>query len=148
VPLVKTGFDNHAGQFSPDGRWLAYDSNESGNRFDVYVQSFPGPGEKIILSAAGGAQPRWRHDGKELFYIGLDGRLMAVPLSVSADGSSLRPGAAVPLFVVHVPGGPLQRGANRQQYAVSRDGQRFYVLSLIGEPTNPISVILNWKPPS
>ena len=146
VPVIKTPFHSRAGQFSPDGRWVAYDSDESGNRVDVYVQPFPGPGEKRIVSSAGGAQPRWRHDGKELFYIGLDGRLMAVPLSASADGASLRPGAAAPLFAVRVPGGPLQRSSNRQQYAVSHDGQRFYVVSLVGEPINPISVILNWEP--
>lgn len=71
-------FEEHIGQFSPDGKWIAYQSNESG-RHEIYVQSFPGPGGKTQVSTNGGAQVRWRRDGKKLFYIALDNRLMAVP---------------------------------------------------------------------
>ncbi len=78
-PVVRTNSNEPYGQFSPDGKWIAYQSNESG-RDEVYVQPFPGPGAKVRISTNGGAQMRWRRDGKELFYIALDGRLMAVPI--------------------------------------------------------------------
>ena len=78
-PFVNTSFDEALGQFSPDGRWVAYHSNESG-RHEVYVQPFPGPGGKWQISTSGGIEPRWRRDGKELFYIAPDGKLMAAPI--------------------------------------------------------------------
>jgi Tol biopolymer transport system component len=74
-PVVQTDFEERDGQFSPDGKWVAYQSNESG-RMEIYVQPFSG-GRRELISAGGGAQVRWRHDGKELFYIALDGPLMA-----------------------------------------------------------------------
>ena len=75
-PVVRTNFDDRDGQFSPDGRWIAYQSNESG-RFEIYVQPFPGPGTMQPILTRGGAQVRWRRAGRELFYIALDGRLMS-----------------------------------------------------------------------
>ena len=79
---------------SPDGRWLAYVSDESG-RYEVYVQSFPGGGGKRQVSTGGGIGPRWRGDGKELFYHAPDGKLMAVPVK---SGASFEAGAPVALF--------------------------------------------------
>ena len=96
VPVIQTPFDETAGQFSPDGRWVAYQSNES-KPVQIYIRPFPGPGGPWQVTTAGGSQPRWRPDGKELFYVGLDGRLMAVPIAVGAD-RQLEPGAAVALF--------------------------------------------------
>ena len=76
LPIVNAPFEERQGQFSPDGRWVAYQSNES-SRSEIYVQPFPGvSGGKWQVSKAGGTQPRWRHDGKELFFISLDGKLM------------------------------------------------------------------------
>jgi hypothetical protein len=141
-PVVETAFDERDGQFSPDGRWIAYESNESG-RFEIYVQSFPERGGTWQISNAGGAQVRWRRDGQELFYVGLDGRLMAVPFRVAPDGRTVEPGTPVPLFVTRMPGGPLQ-GAFRQQYVVSPDGQRFLINSLIPSAASPITLVVNW----
>ena len=102
-PVVQTNFDERDGQFSPDGKWIAYQSNESG-RFEIYVQPFPGPGGKSQVSTNGGAQVRWRRDGKELFYIALDGRLMAVPIRLASNGQAVEAGTPVPLFATHVGG--------------------------------------------
>src|SRR4030095_9293979 len=80
-PVVETEFNETNAQFSPDGRWIAYQSDESG-RVEIYVQPFPGPGRKVRISVSGGVQARWRRDGKELFYLGSDNRLMAVPVQL------------------------------------------------------------------
>ena len=143
-PVVRTDFDERGAQFSPDARWMAYASTESG-RSEVYLQPFPGPGAKLPISVGGGAQVRWRPDGKELFFIALDERLMAVPISLPADGGSVAVGATLPLFLTHV-GGALQAGSG-QQYFVSRDGHRFLMNTILeGAPASPITLILNWKP--
>jgi serine/threonine protein kinase len=141
--VVQTPFSERLGQFSPDGKWIAYESNESG-RFEIYVQPFPGPGGKWQVSTNGGAQPRWRRDGKELFYIGIDERLMAAPIRFTSDGQSIEPSSPTPLFATHI-GGAVQ-GTNRQQYVVSPDGQRFLMNTITEQATSPITVILNWKP--
>jgi hypothetical protein len=145
-PFVQTDFDERDGQFSPDGMWIAYQSNESG-RFEIYVQSFPGGG-KWQISTNGGAQARWRRDGKELFYIALDARLMAVPVRLASDRKVVDASSPTPLFDTRV-GGALQ-GNLRQQYVVSADGQRFLMNTVTQDPsiTSPITVILNWRPPA
>jgi hypothetical protein len=121
--------------------WIAYQSNESG-RYEIYVQPFPGPGAKVRVSADGGAQVRWRRDGKELFYIALDSKLKAVPVTVSPSRETIEPGTPVALFPTRISGGPVPSG--KHQYAVSRDGQRFLILVTLEEPASPITVILNW----
>jgi dipeptidyl aminopeptidase/acylaminoacyl peptidase len=143
-PVVQTRFDERDAQFSPDGKWIAYQSNESG-RFEIYVQAFPGPGAKLQASTAGGAQVRWRRDGKELFYIGLDQRLMALPIRVDAKNQSIEPGAPVPLFVTHI-GGAVQQTAPLQQYDVSADGQQFLLNTITEQNAPPITMLVNWKP--
>ena len=144
-PFLTTPFQELNGQFSPGGNWIAYQSNESG-RFEIYVQSFPGPGGKFQISSNGGAQPRWNKNGKEIFYVSLDSKMMAVPVKFPPDGQSLEIGTPAALFPVRIAGGPLP-GRNRQQYAVSADGQRFLVNLVAGEgTTSPITVILNWHP--
>jgi Tol biopolymer transport system component len=95
--IVQTLADEMVGQLSPDGRWVAYQSNES-RTAQVWVRPFPGPGAPTQLTTAGGSQPRWRPDGKELFYVAADARLMAVPISVGVNPQALEHGAPVPLF--------------------------------------------------
>jgi Tol biopolymer transport system component len=143
-PIAQTNFDEYRAQFSPDGKWIAFQSDESG-RDEIYVQPFPGPGSKWPISTSGGTQVRWRRDGKELFYVALDGRLMAVPFSAMLKIQVAEVGVPVPLFAPPL-GGAIQQADFRHQYMVSPDGQRFLVAT-VGEPANsPISVIVNWNP--
>ena len=141
-PVVRTNFDEDLAQFSPDGKWIAYQSTESG-RYEIYMQPFPGPGGQTQVSTNGGAQVRWRRDGKELFYIALDGRLMAVPIRIAPNSETIEAGSPVPLVVTRV-GGALSY-PNTQQYDVSPDGQRFLMNTIIEEVPSPITVILNWR---
>jgi serine/threonine protein kinase len=143
LSLVRTKFDETQGQFSPDGKWVAYQSNESG-RFEIYVQQFPGPAPTVTVSTNGGAQVRWRRDGKELFYIGLDNRLMAVPIRLT-KGDALEVGTPRALFSTHI-GGAVQ-SVNLQQYIVSSDGERFLMNTILEEAASPITVVLNWRLP-
>jgi eukaryotic-like serine/threonine-protein kinase len=144
VPVVQTDFEERNGQFSPDGRWIAYESTESG-RWEIYVQPFPGPGARVQVSVNGGAQVRWRPDGKELFFIALDDRLMAVPIQLPSGAGSAEPGAPIALFGTRV-GGAVQ-APSRQQYFVSSDGQRFLMNTILqAAPISPITVIVNWTP--
>ena len=145
-PIANTPFEERDGQFSPDGRWVAYRSNESG-RFEVYVQPFPGPGGKSQVSTNGGTQPRWRRDGRELFYIAPDRTLMAVSIAVSPDGKDIKAGTPTALFPTRIAGGPLP-GTNNQQYVVSPDGRRFLINVAPDEGSTPITVVLNWHPES
>ena len=101
---------------------------------------------KFQISANGGAQPRWNKNGKEIFYVSLDSKMMAASVKLSADGQSLEVGTATSLFPVRIAGGPVP-GLNTQQYAVSPDGQRFLVNLDVDEgATSPITIIYNWKP--
>src|SRR5262249_12327485 len=142
-PVVQTAYDERDAQFSLDGKWIAYQSNESG-RFEIYVQPFPAAGTKTQISINGGTPVRWRTDGKELFYIALDERLMAVPIRITSDGKAIDARTPVPLFGTHV-GGAVQ-GVYRPQYMVSPDGQRFLMSTITQEAVSPITVILNWSP--
>lgn len=138
--VVETNFDDVNAQFSPDGRWIAYQSNESG-RFEVYVQSFPRPDAKAQITIDGGAQARWRRDGRELFWVAPDGMLRAVPMFLR-PGRPIEPGQAQVLFPAHV--GAVS-SASEPQYDVSPDGQRFVLNTVTNEPNSTVVVILNWK---
>jgi len=127
------------GQFSPDGKWVAYASNESG-KWEIYVTSFPDARGRWQISSGGGEQPRWRGDGKELFYLSLDGKMMAAPVTT---GTHFDAGTPVALF----------QSTPRQPvlvydlfvYDVSRDGQRFLINTQVKQADSaPMSVILNW----
>jgi len=137
-PFVQTKFDEDSGHFSPNGRWMAYVSNESGHG-EVYVQSFPASGAKWQISTNGGSNPRWRRDGKELFYLAankLANRLMAV--AVNEEGGTFRAGVPKVLFQTRAI-------VTRYRYAVTADGQRFLVITPLEEATtSPITVVLNW----
>ena len=141
--VVQTNFDERSAQFSPDEKWIAYQSNESG-RSEIYVQPFPGPGRKTRISTNGGAQVRWRRDSKELFYIERNGRLMATPIKLPATGEFVEAGEPIPLFVTRVARGIVEH-PDGQQYVVSADGQLFLINTLVEQPDSPITVIVNWK---
>ncbi|MBI3264437.1 MAG: PD40 domain-containing protein [Acidobacteria bacterium] len=142
-PVVQTEFEERDSQFAPDGRWIAYGSNASG-RFEVYVQPFPGQGGTWQVSTGGGGQPRWRRDGKELFYLAPDGALMAAPIALAPDGHTVESGKPVALFVPKIVGGGV---TDKHQYAVARDAQRFLINVTTDEGSGaPITVILNWRP--
>jgi Tol biopolymer transport system component len=143
-PVLRSEFIEPYGQLSPDGKWVAYQSDESG-RAEVYVRPFRGAGAQIRISTTGGAQMRWRQDGRELTYIALDGRLMAVPLRV--DGDDLEVGAPVPLFATRVGDVVPRRGGYFQNYVMAPDSTRFLMnTSVEGQSVPPITVILNWRP--
>lgn len=150
--FLKTSFDERRAQFSLDGRWVAYVSNESG-QYEVYVRPFPGSdgasgptvqetgGGQWSISTAGGLDPHWSPDGKELYYIAPDAKLMAVP--VAAHGPTLEVGAPVALFQTRIYGGGTDVNVSTQ-YDVARDG-RFLINVLSDESTaSPITLILNW----
>src|SRR5262249_48381797 len=101
-PVVRTNFDEDSAQFSPDGKWIAYQSNESG-RYEINIRPFPGPGDPKRVSK-GGAQTRWRRDGKELFFIALDGKLMSVPMRIGPNTQTMEPGTPTPMFLTHIGG--------------------------------------------
>jgi Tol biopolymer transport system component len=131
-PLVKTPFLEVQGRFSADGQWLAYASNESG-AFEVYAQPLDGAGRRSLVSIGGGAEPAWRPDGKELFYLAPDGTMMSVAVRVGDGIEFERP---VPLF--RADPGPLSI-PYRQRYAVSGDGNRFLLLRS-KEPPPPVTI--------
>ena len=133
---MRTPFKETEARISPDGKWLAYGSNESG-RFEVYVQSFPEPGLRQQISSGGGMGPKWRQDGRELYYLSPDGRIMAVELA--EDPLSQVP-AAKPLFKVD------RRFEHRgDDFDVTSDGQTFVVNTPLTEVTSaPLTLQMNW----
>jgi Tol biopolymer transport system component len=136
TPYLKTPANELAGAFSPDGRFVAYHSNESG-RNEVYVQTFPTVGGKWQISSAGGVEPHWRADGKELYYRSLDQRLMAVDIG-SQNG--FQAGVPKPLFT-----GRFETGIARAKYLPTPDGQKFFIVGVLGrESISPTTVVLNW----
>ena len=136
TPLLKTEFTEGGGQLSPDGRWLAYHSNESG-RMEVYVQPFPGPGAKWKVSRDGGQYSRWRGDGKELFFVAGDRALMAADV---VGGQTFAAGDPRPLFPIH----PRARTLD-YPYDVTADGRRFLVSESSGEDAAlPITLVVDW----
>jgi Tol biopolymer transport system component len=140
VPIATSTFDKYNGRFSPDGRWVAYQTNESGE-FQIVVQSFPEPTGKWQVSTGGGTQPRWRPDGKELYFVAPDEKMMAAPVTSSA--ATFAYGTPVALFRTSMVSG---QGVNRQEYDVSPDG-RFLINQPAESTTTPITLILNWRPP-
>jgi Tol biopolymer transport system component/tRNA A-37 threonylcarbamoyl transferase component Bud32 len=135
-PWLKTNFIEIWPVFSPDGRLVAYQSNESG-RQEIYVQSFPGPGGKWQISNAGGTEPHWRADGKELFYRSADQKLTAVDVRM---GDTFEVGVPKALFPVH-----LETGLARNRFLPAPDGQRFLLVATPSrESMTPTTVVLNW----
>ena len=139
APFLKTSSTVKNGRFSPDGKWVAYASNETG-KWEVYVTSFPAAQGKWQVSSGGGEQPRWRGDGKELFYISSDGKVMSEPVT---EGANFDVGAPVPLFQAN----PRETVATSELlfYDVSKDGQRFLINTEVKQTeVEPMTVVLNW----
>lgn len=131
------GFGARGAQFSPNGRYVAYQSHESG-RYEIYVQTFPAAGGKWQISTDAAIEPMWRHDGKELFYLTHDDRVMAVDVN---SGPQFQAGIPHELFQTPIVNGLFWRN----RYVVSADGQRFLILSpTTNDQTIPITVVLNW----
>jgi Tol biopolymer transport system component len=136
--LLQTPFNEQQGQFSPDGQWVAYSSDKAGQR-EVYVRSFPDSGFELPISTGGGADPRWRRDGKELFYLAEDRKLMSVQIRNTAH--RLEASVPRPLFETRVRSVIDQRN----HYCVTADGQRFLFATPTAESTvAPLTVVLNW----
>jgi eukaryotic-like serine/threonine-protein kinase len=141
IPFLVTQADETVGQFSPDGKWIAYSSDESGRR-EVYVQGFAPDRVPAVavgkwqISTAGGDKPRWRRDGRELYYIAPDRKMMAVPVKTNPV---FEPGVAIPLFETRLVG--------FMPYDVSADGR--FLLNSVSDtapaPSSPVTIVLNWQ---
>ena len=140
VPFVQTPFEEEQGRFSPNGRWIAYVSNQSGAN-EVYVRAFTsdfsrgsaGTGGSMLISRGGGTEPRWRGDSNELFYLSSDGKMMAVEVMA---GQAFRAGTPAPLF--QTPPGAIVGD-------VTSDGKRFLLVTSVGPSVSaPFTVVLNW----
>jgi dipeptidyl aminopeptidase/acylaminoacyl peptidase len=139
-PFVQTAAQERDGQFSPDGKWVAYQSNEAGHA-EIYLRPFPGPGDRIQVSAAGGSHVRWAANGSELFYVAADQRLTSVRVAFGANGTPVL-GTPISLFRTELDSSALAR----QQYVVSPDGQRFLINAATDAIEPPsITLILNWQ---
>jgi hypothetical protein len=132
------------GQFSPDGRWIAYQSNETG-RFEIYVRPFPGPGAPVPISTAGGVYARWSRDGRELFYVAPDATLMAVP--IRSAPAMLAADPPVALFRTRRVGGGVNVIGLGPQYDVAPDG-RFLINVEPDSSPRPITLVMHWRAPA
>ncbi len=138
--LVEGNAGESMASVSPDGRWIAYVSSESGKN-EVYVRPFPSGDGKWKVSSNGGIEPAWRRDGRELFYIGSDASLMAISTETGASFTARRPLRLFQTEMATIP----SLGRLRNQYVVSADGQRFLIRQPPeGRPMMPIMVIVNW----
>lgn len=135
-PFLKSPFTESQAQFSANGRWVVYGSNESG-RNEIYVQAFPPTGGKWQVSTARGSDPQWRLDGKELFYLE-GGKMMAVP--VNTGGPAFEAGIPAALFTTAIP-----VASRRNRYVVAANGQRFLVNTVPEELQSVFTVVLNWE---
>ncbi len=136
-PFLVTPFNEGAATFSPDGHWLAYQSDESGTN-QVYVAPFPGPGGKWMVSSGGGRLPRWRRDGKALFYLSRDDKIMLV--DIATKGASVQAGIPRALFQIRpAPGPPYDT-----EYDIAPDGKHFLVRTTGEASTAPLTLVVNW----
>jgi eukaryotic-like serine/threonine-protein kinase len=139
VPLIHTPFFDYAATISPDGRFIAYTSEETG-RPEIYVQTMPPSGKRWQVSTSGGMAPKWRKDGKEIFFIGPDNKLFAAEIRSEENFDADTP---KPLFTIN----ERFMGPERSNYAVSSDGQRFLVNTMIDTPgLKPIQLLIHWNP--
>jgi Tol biopolymer transport system component len=139
-PLIQAEWTVQNAQFSPDGRWMAYASNETGS-MEIYVSTFPSGDGKWQVSSAGGQEPRWRQDGKELFYLSAEGKMMGVTVT---PGTAFKASSPIALFQTTHRRQPVS-AQDRFSYDVSGDGQRFLINTKIDEANiAPLSIHLNW----
>jgi Tol biopolymer transport system component len=141
VPFARSPFNKTQAQISPDGRWIAYTSLDTG-KDEVYIDTFPVGGNRRQVSDGGGMQPRWRRDGSELFYLGMDQMLMAMPVTVK--NGSLDTGRATPLFRTRLLTIGSQIAGIAALYDVAPDGQRFLLNGPPADLGPQITVVLNW----
>jgi Tol biopolymer transport system component len=148
--FLQTQFDEKYARFSPDGRWVAYTSNASG-RAEVYVRAFAEAdadsgkdraGRVWQISLEGGIFPAWSHDGKELYWVGLGGRIIAAPIQLK--GETLEPGAPVQLFQAPIFGGGLDVNTGGEQFDASSDG-RFLINTVKDSAATAITLLQNWR---
>jgi hypothetical protein len=133
--LLKTDYSKDEPHVSPDQRWVAYGANQSG-RWEVYTAAFPSFSDRRPLSKYGGAQPRWRKDGRELYYVAPDGKMMVVEVKT---GVTLEASSPRELFQT-----PIRLDPTIDQYAVTGDGRRFLIVEPLGDAARPMTVVLNW----
>jgi hypothetical protein len=133
VPFIQTKARENGGQVSPDGRWIAYASDETG-AYEVYAQAFPASGAKVRISLNGGTQPIWRRNGRELFYLSADKQVMVTPLD---GGQTLNPGPSTRLFP------SAAGGMSTLDFAPAANGERFLILSRRSE--GRMSILMNWQ---
>jgi hypothetical protein len=137
--VLKTVFNEYQGVLSPDGRWIAYVSDENGSP-QVYVQSFPKGEQRLQVSSQGGTEPEWRRDAKELFFLSSDHMIMAAAVSFRPTFNADLP---KPLFQARV---PVTGNTYRRQYVAAPDGQRFLVNTApTNAPAPAIHVVLDWR---
>jgi WD40 repeat protein len=145
IRVAATPAFEKSGRVSPDGRWIAFHSNDSGD-FQVYVQPFPGPGTPVRVSAAAGNHPQWRGDGRELFWLGdhPDGNAFGGVFSAALTftGDAVRGATPTLLLPRHIRISPLID--SRPHYAAAPDGERFLLRQADGVPGPAVKVILNW----
>jgi hypothetical protein len=134
-PFTGTAFNEEGAQVSPDGHWVAYASDETGQP-EIYLRRFPGGEDKRLVSSGGGTQAKWKGDGTELFYVAPDGSLFAVPVRTAAPREVGRPAALFRSAIA-------TRIEARNEYVVSADGTRFLVNSKL-DRSAPVAVVLNW----
>jgi Tol biopolymer transport system component len=139
APLLQSQYNEVRAHVSRDGQWIAYDSDESG-RFEVYVQAFPDLGRRVRVSVAGGTQPLWHEDGRELYYVREDGAFMVARAAPGASGMTI----SSPQMLFQAPKHILLE--SRRQYAVLDDGERFIFNEIISEqPPRSIAIVKNWQ---
>jgi serine/threonine protein kinase len=136
--LLNNQFVSVNAQFSPDGRWLAYQGTESG-RSEIYAIAYPSLAMKVQISSGGGGQPRWRKDGREIFYLAPGGKMMAV--SIAEKGNDLATGTPVALFDSKV----IQVLLSGDQYDVTADGKKFLINTRPEAPPQPATIYANWQ---
>jgi hypothetical protein len=135
-PIVQTNFDDGYSQVSPDGKWMAYQTNESGRR-EVYITAFPAGGAKWQVSTSGGTSPKWRRDGKEIFFLDPADKIVAVDVNISGNAVQL----GVPHELFQTVGIQREYGP----FDVTADGQKFLLNSgNLKEGTDPLTLVLNW----
>src|SRR5882762_9393264 len=135
LPYLQTEFDEFGGRLSPDGKWVLYESDDSG-KHEVYVRPLRGSGGKLLVSAAGGTMAEWSHDGKEIFYLSANNELMAA--KVTQNGSEVAIDVARPLFQT-------QAQSFLPSFDVSPDGRRFIIVTAVPQKSpSPITVVINW----
>lgn len=135
-PLLHTEYAKDEPEVSPDGRWIVYTANQTG-RWEIYLAAFPAFDRRRQISSNGGVQPKWSKDGKEIFYLSLDGALMGVPITDPATSETAAPKALFRPKIAVYP--------TRDQYAVIGNGQRFLFLESLESGAEPIHVIVNWE---